>query len=380
MKTVFYLERLIRAMAIFATIIAGLWFGSAHSQPIAARDVSDVAISCDEDITLGSSWRDAIYESAVDTIICYRLNSLAVSQIRRESLRRQQPLSINLIAQSGQYDLYLLRASGVAPVARTANKLNTTLILPGNTQTYSAGTLQSGSYLVMVVPRVAGNYWLTLGIGASPAPVLAPPLAQANQCSPSWGALSNFCIEAPGLVTQNGAINVLWRIANFRYGEFDSGDGRGFVGPIAAEQRVIVNSVAANRTIKLRWWDLNNTERIDTLQVTLGTVVAAPTQVPQIAVNPNYFPCSRSGIGSSNLCIEQPYPIRRGTSAVAVWRISSFRSGSFDSGDGRGLVGPINAEQRIVIPNVTANRTISLRWIDGNGVEHNDSFLIQVVD
>ena len=387
MKNRLDLDRLARTWVILATIITSTWLGTAPLQSTTARNVSDVTSSCDEDITLDSGWRDPIDDTTVDKVMCYRLSSVAVSQIRRENLRSGQPFVINFSADSGQFDIHLIRVTGTAtPIARAANRLNPSVILPGTKQSFAAGTLRNGSYVVMVVPRAAGIYGLTFSVGAATntaapsAPTIVTSTSQPNQCSATWGTLSNFCIESPGLTVQNGAINVVWRIANFRYGEFDSGDGRGFVGPVSAEQRVVVNNVSANRTIQLRWWDLNNVVRTDTLQVILGSPAPSPTQVPQIPVNPNYFPCSRAGIGTSNLCIEQPYPIRRGTNAVVVWRINSFQSGSFDNGDGRGFVGPISAEQRIVVTNVTSNRTVYLRWIDTNGVTQTDSFTIQVVD
>lgn len=380
-------ERIARFAAVAATALAAVWMGASQpNQFTQARQNADVAITCDEDIDLGADWRSPIYETNVDSVLCYRISNLGMSQIRREAARRRQPVTISLTPQSGQFDVYWMRAVGnTTPIARNANRLSAGGGSTVGTYVYTSGPLLGGSYVLVIAPRSAGNYWLNIGVGAATvAPVPGtPPIAVPaanNQCSNTWGTLSNFCVEAPGLTANGGSVSVVWRIGNFRYGEFDSGDGRGYVGPIAAEQRVVVNNFTANRVIRLRWWDLNNTERVDTLQIPLSNAAPAPTQVPQTAVNPNFPPCSQTGIGRSNLCVEQPYPIKRGTSAAVVWRIASFQSGSFDSGDGRDYVGPINVEQRIVIPNITANRTVQLRWTDSNGVQQNDSFVIQVVD
>ena len=79
------------------------------------------------------------------------------------------------------------------------------------------------------------------------------------------------------------------------------------------------------------------------------------------------FPCSKPYLNESNLCAERPYPIHNGSSASIVWRITTgFVSGSFDRGDGTGFRGPIYAEQRVIIDNVTGPRTIRLRWTDGS--------------
>jgi hypothetical protein len=106
----------------------------------------------------------------------------------------------------------------------------------------------------------------------------------------------------------------------------------------------------------------------------------APAPPPIAPFNGDLFPCSRAGLNRSNLCILQPYPAKRGSTVSVVWRITDFISGAFDSGDGRGFVGPINAEMRIDLPKVNAPRTIRLKWIDSGGRTQEDSFAIQLVD
>ena len=91
------------------------------------------------------------------------------------------------------------------------------------------------------------------------------------------------------------------------------------------------------------------------------------------------FPCTKGYFNASNLCIQQPYPVKIGSTAYAVWNISDFTYGEFDMGDGRGFVGPITKEQRVAIPNVTGPRLIQLRWQDHAGNWQYDSMMLQVV-
>ena len=97
-----------------------------------------------------------------------------------------------------------------------------------------------------------------------------------------------------------------------------------------------------------------------------GEGIGNPGQPPPVTPG-QPFPCSKPYLNESNLCAEQPYPVQRGGSASIVWRITTgFVAGSFDNGDGTGFHGPIYAEQRIIVPNVTGPRTVRLRWTDGS--------------
>jgi hypothetical protein len=62
----------------------------------------------------------------------------------------------------------------------------------------------------------------------------------------------------------------VWNISDFSYGEFDRGDGQGFVGPIAHEQKVEVPNVTGPRLVQLRWKDTAGNWHYDsfTIQVT----------------------------------------------------------------------------------------------------------------
>lgn len=113
----------------------------------------------------------------------------------------------------------------------------------------------------------------------------------------------------------------------------------------------------------------------------VGTPLPDGSVVPPVAGGPGQpFPCTKPYLNESNLCVEQPYPAKRGSNVSVVWRITTpFVSGEFDKGDGQGFKGPIYAEQRIIIENVTANRTIKLRWNNGSKWL-TDQFTIQVVN
>jgi len=105
-------------------------------------------------------------------------------------------------------------------------------------------------------------------------------------------------------------------------------------------------------------------------------------QPPNVVYTPpayNAFPCTKGYFNPSNLCVQQPYPVKVGSTAYAVWNISDFSYGEFDMGDGRGYIGPISHEQQVGIPNVTGPRLIQLRWKDRAGNWQYDSMTIQVV-
>jgi hypothetical protein len=71
-----------------------------------------------------------------------------------------------------------------------------------------------------------------------------------------------------------------WNIPNFKDGEFDKGDGRGFVGPIAGVMTVDVPGVTSARTLRLRWRDTAGQQLEDTLTLQIsGQAVVVPTTV-----------------------------------------------------------------------------------------------------
>jgi hypothetical protein len=77
------------------------------------------------------------------------------------------------------------------------------------------------------------------------------------------------------------------------------------------------------------------------------------------------------------MCVQQPYPVPRGAAMTVVWNIqTTFKQGAFDSGDGRGFVGPILKQMSVGVPNIQDGRVIRLRWEDNSGNTFVDSMAI----
>lgn len=362
------------------------------SLAVPARNVAaEVLVECDELIDLGSNWRNTSYGRDVDNTQCYQVPG---SLILKEMTRRRAPLLIELLVSDGDFDVYMVRLpSGEVPNVRPADRINDEPVYAGmQPETFVINDIRDSKYVIAVTPSFEGERGsFRLRLKVTTPPRSSPPLPQPPQpqppgsdvillptttdgaCSVNGAGLSNLCVE-PYPATSGNTVFASWRIPNFSYGEFDRGDGRGFVGPILAEQRVEVTGMYALRVIRLRWVSRSGQQYIDSIAIPVQQPVQPPS--PQL----DTFPCSRAGIGSSNLCVQQPYPTRRGGTASVVWRITSFKYGEFDSGDGRGYVGPIAIEQRVDIPNIQAPRQIRLKWIDRDGREHVDVFVIQVVD
>lgn len=352
----------------------------AAPQPAFAQST---VISCDKVIGV-TSWNRQL--SAVNTgdVLCYQFSGAAIAA---EVQRVNGAALIELQVSRGAFDVFVFIAPATS--ANLAEQLNDAPITAGsNWRSFAFNNVSPAvNYVVAIAPasEARGNHRLRVRVapGALP-PATAIPLPPPNTtfptttdapCSRFALSLSGLCID-PFPVAFNGTLSVLWRIPDFRFGELDMGDGRGFVGPIAWQQKVAVPNVVAQRVIRLRWMDTSGRQFVDSILAQVGP----PAITPMPTVNPNAFPCSRAGMGISNLCVEQPFPVRRGTSAFVVWRIVDFRFGEFDSGDGRGFVGPIAREQRVEVPNVNAPRLIRLRWVDSTNQWREDSFVIQVTD
>lgn len=345
--------------------------------PQAAAAQSTV-IQCDRILNV-TTWNRQLSAVNTNEVLCYQYSGAAIAA---EMQRLNGPALIELQVTRGAFDVFVF----VAPAATSnlAEQLNEVPLVAGSGwRSFAFNNVSAANnYVVAVAPatEARGNYRLRVrvaqGVQPSPTaigPVTIFPTTTNAPCSRYAFSLSALCVD-PYPAAFNGAISVLWRIADFRYGELDQGDGQGFKGPIAREQRVVVPNITTPRVIRLRWWDTAGRQFIDSVLAQVGQPVAtaAPT------VNPNAFPCSRAGIGISNLCVDQPYPVPLGTSAFVVWRINDFRYGEFDKGDGQGFKGPIAREQRVEVPNITSPRLIRLRWVDSSNQWREDSFLIQV--
>ena len=88
--------------------------------------------------------------------------------------------------------------------------------------------------------------------------------------------------------------------------------------------------------------------------------------------------CNPSMKGVSNMCVGNN-PVPQGGSTHAIWRIeTTFKEGCFDSGDGRGCVGPITSQMRVELTDISSPRTITLSWTDDELKHYTDSLTIQV--
>jgi hypothetical protein len=363
-------------LVLFSLLLA-LAAGTALPQPASAQTT---VIDCDRILNV-TTWNRQL--SAVNTgdVLCYQFSGAAIAG---EMLRVNGAALIELQVTRGAFDMFVF----LAPAATTnlADQLNDTPVTAGSSwRSFPLASVSAANnYVIAVAPatEARGNYRLRMRVAQGAQPTAIPvgpvnifPTTTDAPCSRFAFGLSALCID-PYPVAFNGAISVLWRITDFRSGELDQGDGQGFRGPIAREQRVEVPNITTPRVIRLRWVDTAGRQFVDSILAQAGPPVAtaAPT------VNPSAFPCSRAGIGISNLCVEQPYPVRRGASAFAVWRIADFRYGEFDKGDGQGFRGPILREQRVEVPSVAGPRLIRLRWLDSSNQWREDSFVIQVTD
>ncbi len=357
------------------TLLAGI---VASPQPARAQDT---IIDCDRVVGV-TPWNRQV--SAVNTadVLCYQYSGAAIAA---EMQRLNGAALIELQVTRGAFDVFVFAAPVTS--ANVAQQLNDAPLAATGSKWHSFvfnNVSAAVNYVIAIAPatEARGNHRLRMRVapGAVPPataipipPVTTFPTTSDAPCSRFALSLSGLCID-PFPVAFNGTLSVLWRIPDFRYGELDKGDGRGFVGPIAWQQKVDVPNIVAPRVIRLRWIDTAGRQFVDSILTQVQPPAVTPT--PKV----DLFPCSRAGMGVSNLCIEPPYPVRRGTSAFVVWRIVDFRYGEFDSGDGRGFVGPIGREQRVEVPGMHAPRHIRLRWVDSSNQWREDSFVIQVTD
>jgi hypothetical protein len=371
-------RRAAQATLVFLAI-AGMVMASfgAWPQPAAAQAT---VINCDRILSV-TTWSRQLSAVNTNEVLCYQYSGAAIAG---EMQRVNGTALVELQVTRGAFDVFVF----LAPAATTnlAEQLNDEPITAGGGWRgfAFANVSPSNNYVVAVAPatEARGNFRLRVRVAQGAQPTAQPvgpvnifPTTTDAPCSRYAFGLAALCID-PYPVAFNGSISVLWRINDFRYGELDQGDGQGFRGPIAREQRVVVPNITTPRVIRLRWVDTAGRQFVDSILAQVGQPIAtvAPT------ANPNFFPCSRAGIGISNLCVEQPFPVRRGASASVVWRIADFRYGEFDRGDGQGFRGPILREQRVEVPNVTGPRLIRLRWVDSSNQWREDSFVIQVAD
>jgi LysM repeat protein len=167
---------------------------------------------------------------------------------------------------------------------RTVNHLKSTRILAGQSLCIPRAT--------RVVPAPAPmpdygftddsgvyNYYGWFDPNTYGSPMFYPPTGPTNgpayptntfPCTKGYFNESNLCILQPYPIQVGSTAYAVWNISDFRYGEFDKGDGQGFIGPILHEQKVEIPNVTAARLVQLRWQDTAGNWHSDsfTIQVT----------------------------------------------------------------------------------------------------------------
>lgn len=137
-------------------------------------------------------------------------------------------------------------------------------------------------------------------------PAATSPPAVLPTAIPQQGSL----VGAGGILRINanpvgsgGTVIASWSIPNFRDGEFDMADGRGFVPPIAGVMNVTIGNVTSSRTITVRWRETNGTQKQDSITINVSGSAPAATASSDCnssnsqwqGTNSNYPFCVASG-------------------------------------------------------------------------------------
>jgi hypothetical protein len=201
----------------------------------------------------------------------------------------------------------------------------------------------------------------TLFLSAQSLPAAAAPQATPRMYLPvvrtAEAVASGVLKITPNPVVPGGTVAVNWAIGSYKFAELDKGDGQGFKGPLPAIWDLTLGPISQQREISLRWQDAANKwwiERV-TLRLTSND------------------PIAMDGILTANI-----NPVVSGGNVIASWNIPNFKSGDFDKGDGQGYKGPIAANMNSEVTNITAPRTLRLRWRDLQDVLREDVLTIDV--
>jgi hypothetical protein len=155
---------------------------------------------------------------------------------------------------------------------------------------------------VVVQPAQPAQPPVIIPIGPTvPPPSVATPIPSA-----ATSGSRNVLRVNVNPIGSGGTAYATWSIPSFKEGEFDKGDGRGFVGPIAGAMTVDVPSVTGARTLRLRWRDTAGQQLEDTLilQVAGQAVVVPTTQVTSEcnASNPDW---RGGGTSAYTFCVKK---------------------------------------------------------------------------
>ena len=166
----------------------------------------------------------------------------------------------------------------------------------------------------------------------APPPSVATPLPAVPSAATVGGR--NVLKVNANPVGSGATVYATWSIPSFKDGEFDKGDGRGFIGPINGVMTVDVPGVTSARTIRLRWRDTANQQLEDTLILQVsGQAVVLPTTVVTAdcnAANPDwrgnstaaYTFCVKKDLGwTSNDTSRRAFNVNESVSLTADWSL-----------------------------------------------------------
>ena len=171
---------------------------------------------------------------------------------------------------------------------------------------------------------------LIIPIGPTAVP---PSVATAVPSAATVGSRNVLKVNA-NPIGSGGTVYATWSIPSFKEGEFDKGDGRGYIGPINGNMTVDVPSVTVPRTIRLRWRDTAGQQLEDTLivQVSGQAVVVATSVVTSDCNSGNpdwrgnstsaYTFCVKKDLGwTSDDAPKRSFDVGQSVSVTADWNI-----------------------------------------------------------
>ena len=154
------------------------------------------------------------------------------------------------------------------------------------------------------------------------------PIAHAN--TPALIGSQGILRVSANPIGKNSTVYATWNIPNFRDGEFDKGDGRGYIGPIASAMTVDVPNISEPRQLKLRWRDTNGQQTEDLLPLSVLGSTATPARAVCDASNPDWRGNSNAAYA---FCVKQDlswadngspvrsFPVGSDVMLTAVWNI-----------------------------------------------------------
>ena len=158
---------------------------------------------------------------------------------------------------------------------------------------------------VIVQPAQPAPAPVIIPIGPA-GPTAAPPSVATPIPSAATVGSRNILKVNVNPVGSGGTVYASWSIPNFKEGEFDKGNGAGFVGPINAAMTVDVPSVTSARTLRVRWRDTSGQQLEDTLILQVaGQAVVVATTVVTSDCNASNSEWRGAGSASYQFCVKK---------------------------------------------------------------------------